>query len=60
VARARKGFAAARADLAVLDPRRTREAAAALDRLAVLVDRRAPASQVAAAARTAEAALPLA
>jgi hypothetical protein len=60
VARARKGFAATRADLAVLDPQRTREAAAALDRLAGLVDRRAPAPQVAAAARTAEAALPLA
>jgi hypothetical protein len=60
VARARKGFAAVRGDLAVLDPRRTREAAAALDRLAALVDRRAPASQVVAAARTAEAALPLA
>jgi hypothetical protein len=59
VARARKGYAAVRADLAVLDRRSTREATAALDRLAALVDRRAPAPQVAAAARTAEAALPL-
>jgi hypothetical protein len=60
VARARKGFASARADLALLDSRRTREAAAALDQLATLVDRRVPAPQVAAAARAAEAALPLA
>lgn len=53
--RAHGAFTGARADLAALDPHRTREAELQLEQLAALVERRAPLERVASAARRTQA-----